>query len=105
VVSAGAGLDTRPWRLQLPPDLRWLEVDFPAILDYKDSLMATEKLRCRRERLTADLNDAAQRRAVRTVEEMRLTRVRSLLIYREQLKWQFRCFGSTYAAINPVKYY
>ena len=64
VVSAGAGLDTRPWRLQLPPDLRWLEVDFPAILDYKDSLMATEKPRCRRERLPADFNDAAQRRAV-----------------------------------------
>jgi len=64
VVSAGAGLDTRPWRLELPPDLRWLEVDFPAILDYKDSLMATEKLACRRERLTVNLNDAAQRRAV-----------------------------------------
>jgi methyltransferase (TIGR00027 family) len=64
VLSAGAGLDTRPWRLELPPDLRWIEVDFPAMLDYKEPLMAKEKLRCRRERLTADLNDAAQRLAV-----------------------------------------
>ena len=66
VVSVGSGLDTRPWRLELPPDLRWIEVDFSAVLDYKEGLMATETLRCRRERLTADLNDPAQRRAIYT---------------------------------------
>ncbi|HEX3878283.1 MAG TPA: SAM-dependent methyltransferase [Bryobacteraceae bacterium] len=64
VVCMGAGLDTRPWRLDLPPELRWIEVDFPAMLDYKDAFMAAETPRCKRERLTADLNDAAQRRAV-----------------------------------------
>ncbi len=64
VVSLGAGLDTRPWRLELPPELRWVEVDFPAVLDYKEGLLAEERARCRRERLTADLNDPAQRRAV-----------------------------------------
>src|SRR5689334_10551448 len=26
VVSLGAGLDTRPWRLDLPSELRWIEV-------------------------------------------------------------------------------
>ena len=35
VLSVGCGLDTRPWRLQLPPELRWIEVDFAAMLDYK----------------------------------------------------------------------
>src|SRR5262245_22200250 len=35
VLSAGCGLDTRPWRLNLPAELRWIEVDFPAILNYK----------------------------------------------------------------------
>jgi len=28
VLSVGAGLDTRPWRLELPPELRWIEADF-----------------------------------------------------------------------------
>jgi methyltransferase (TIGR00027 family) len=64
VVSLGAGLDTRPWRLELPVELRWIEVDFPAMLDYKEALMAAETPRCRRERLTADLNDPAQRRTI-----------------------------------------
>jgi len=64
VVSVGCGLDTRPWRLELPADLRWIEVDFADMLDYKDALMSGETPRCRRERLTADLNDAAQRRAL-----------------------------------------
>jgi methyltransferase (TIGR00027 family) len=64
VVSVGCGLDSRPWRLELPPDLRWIEVDFADMLDYKDALLAAEKPRCRRERLAADVNDAAQRRAI-----------------------------------------
>ena len=64
VLSVGCGLDTRPWRLELRPDLRWIEVDFADLLDYKDALMTAEIPRCCRERLTADLNDAAQRRTV-----------------------------------------
>lgn len=64
VLSVGCGLDTRPWRLDLSPDLRWIEVDFADILDYKDVVMSVEKPRCRRERLTADLNDPTQRRAI-----------------------------------------
>src|SRR6267142_3474272 len=57
VVSIGSGLDTRPWRLHLPPDLRWIEIDLPAVLDYKNDLLAAERPRCRRERLPADVND------------------------------------------------
>jgi methyltransferase (TIGR00027 family) len=64
VLSLGCGLDTRPWRLDLPENLRWIEVDFTDMLDYKDSLMSDVTPRCRRERITADLNDKAQRRAV-----------------------------------------
>src|SRR5262249_52296461 len=29
VLNLGAGLDTRPYRMDLPPSLRWIEVDFP----------------------------------------------------------------------------
>jgi len=64
VLSVGCGLDTRPWRLDLKPDLRWIEVDFPEILDYKERLMSKEKPRCRRERFTADLNVPSQRHAM-----------------------------------------
>ena len=61
VLSVGCGLDTRPWRLDLPSDLRWIEIDFADVLDYKERLMSGETPRCRRERLTVDLNDPAQR--------------------------------------------
>jgi methyltransferase (TIGR00027 family) len=64
VLSVGCGLDTRPWRLDLAPDLRWVEIDFADMLDYKDGIMSGEKPRCRRERLTVDLNDPAQRSAM-----------------------------------------
>jgi methyltransferase (TIGR00027 family) len=64
VLSVGCGLDTRPWRLDLAPDLRWIEIDFADVLDYKDGLMSGERSRCLRERLAVDLNDAAQRRAM-----------------------------------------
>lgn len=61
VISLGCGLDTRPWRLGLPSDLLWIEVDFAAMLDYKDFVMRDKPPRCRRVRITADVNDAAAR--------------------------------------------
>ncbi len=64
VVSVGSGLDTRPWRLDLPPDLRWIEVDFPAMLNYKAGIMASERPKCHLDHVSADLNDEAQRQAV-----------------------------------------
>jgi len=64
VLSVGCGLDTRPWRLELAPSLRWVEIDFADVLDYKDGLMVGETPRCRRERLTVDLNDPGQRNAM-----------------------------------------
>jgi methyltransferase (TIGR00027 family) len=63
VLCFGAGLDTRPWRLDLPASLRWIEVDFPAMLDYKRELLASERPRCRFDRIPADLADPAQRQA------------------------------------------
>jgi methyltransferase (TIGR00027 family) len=61
VLSVGCGLDTRPWRLDLPANLRWIEVDFADMLDYKERLMSGEKAHCRRERLVADVTDPQQR--------------------------------------------
>jgi methyltransferase (TIGR00027 family) len=64
VLSIGSGLDSRPWRLELPAALRWVEVDFPEMLDYKDGVMASAPPRCRRERLAADVSAAAGRERV-----------------------------------------
>jgi methyltransferase (TIGR00027 family) len=64
VLSIGAGLDTRPWRLELPAELRWIEVDFADMLDYKDDIMSGCAPRCRRERVAADISNAAGRAGV-----------------------------------------
>lgn len=62
VVNLGAGLDTRPYRMDLPPALRWIEVDFPDMIAYKDEKLAGEKPVCRLERVAVDLSDLALRR-------------------------------------------
>ena len=62
VVNLGAGLDTRPYRMELPSTLRWIEVDFPNIITYKNEKLAGEKPVCRLERIAADLSDIPLRR-------------------------------------------
>lgn len=62
VVNLAAGLDTRPYRMELPASLRWVEIDLPAILDYKESILQDAKPRCRLERVRLDLADESARR-------------------------------------------
>jgi len=64
VLNLAAGLDARPWRLPLPPTLRWVDVDLPAMLDYKARMMDDAKPVCRYEALRANLVDAGERAAV-----------------------------------------
>lgn len=64
VLCVGAGMDTRPWRLELPADLLWVEVDLPPMLAYKAEILASDQPRCRLEHVAADLNDAGQRTAM-----------------------------------------
>ena len=64
VVNLAAGLDARPWRLRLPPALRWVDVDLPAILDYKRTALGDAKPVCVYEAISADLTDAAVRDAL-----------------------------------------
>ncbi len=37
VLNLGAGLDTRPYRMELPTSLTWIEVDYPAVIDFKEA--------------------------------------------------------------------
>jgi len=62
VLCLGAGLDTRPYRLDLPADLTWIEVDYPAVIAFKQERLDGETPRCRLERIGADLADPAARR-------------------------------------------
>jgi methyltransferase (TIGR00027 family) len=64
VLNLAAGLDTRPYRLAVPETLRWTEVDFPDILDYKAQALAGERTACVLERAGADLTDSTARAAV-----------------------------------------
>lgn len=62
VLNLGAGLDTRPYRLNLPARLRWIEVDYPHMIALKNGRLSHEKPRCELRRMPMDLNDRAARR-------------------------------------------
>lgn len=64
VLNLAAGLDTRPYRLALPPSLLWIEADLPAMIEEKDRLLAEEKPVCRLARKQVDLTDADARSAL-----------------------------------------
>jgi len=64
VLSLAAGLDTRPYRLELPASLRWVEVDLPEILDYKEQVLADAAPRCQLERVRLDLSNPDARRGL-----------------------------------------
>jgi len=62
VVNLAAGLDTRPYTMAAPPSLEWLEVDLPAMIEYKQEMLRDEKPRCRLRRVPLDLSDVPARR-------------------------------------------
>ncbi|OLC54214.1 MAG: hypothetical protein AUH92_04495 [Acidobacteria bacterium 13_1_40CM_4_69_4] len=64
VVNLAAGLDARPYRMPLSSSLRWIEVDLPGILTYKEDVLRNEKPACALERVRLDLSDVNARRAL-----------------------------------------
>ena len=64
VLNLAAGLDARPYRMELPSDLQWVEIDFPEIISYKREILALEKPRCALQRISLDLSDLKARRAL-----------------------------------------
>ncbi|OBJ25488.1 SAM-dependent methyltransferase [Mycobacterium sp. 1245801.1] len=63
VLNLAAGLDTRPYRLELPPDLTWIEADLPKLLAEKTQILADQTPRCRLNRVAVDLADPHARDA------------------------------------------
>ncbi len=62
VVNLAAGLDMRPYRLDLPPTLQWVDVDLPAMTAEKEAAVQGDTPRCHVTRIAADLADPAGRR-------------------------------------------
>lgn len=63
IINLAAGLDSRPYRLALPPALVWIEADLPDILGEKERLMRGETSRCRLLVEKVDLSVPAARAA------------------------------------------
>lgn len=64
IVNLAAGLDTRPYRMQLPSSLQWIEVDLPELIAYKEDILRSERPVCRLERVRLDLSNVNARRAL-----------------------------------------
>jgi methyltransferase (TIGR00027 family) len=88
VLDLAAGLDARPWRLSLPPRLRWIDADLPDMLDYKQSVLAGERPGCVYEAARVDLADGfARRELLRSVgasSKRVLVITEGLLIYLQE---------------------
>jgi methyltransferase (TIGR00027 family) len=64
VVNLAAGLDARPYRMNLSSALQWVEVDFPEIISYKEEVLGNDMPKCGLERISLDLSDGPGRRAL-----------------------------------------
>jgi methyltransferase (TIGR00027 family) len=78
VINIGAGLDTRPYRLDLPQHLQWIEIDFPHMIDLKNTRLAQEVPRCKLKRIA--LNVANRDEAVRVYRELGSQSKQALII-------------------------
>jgi methyltransferase (TIGR00027 family) len=87
VINLAAGLDARPYRMQLPGTLQWVEIDLPEIITYKEAILAGEKSSCRLERIHLDLSDVEARKPVLAELAQRARKImvltEGLLIYLE----------------------
>jgi methyltransferase (TIGR00027 family) len=63
VINLGAGLDTRPYRMNLPKDLVWIEADYSSIISHKSAVLKDERSVCQLSRVAVDLADEEKRRA------------------------------------------
>ncbi|MCX6109851.1 MAG: SAM-dependent methyltransferase [Proteobacteria bacterium] len=68
VVNLGAGMDTRPYRMKLPSDLRWIEVDYAQVIDHKEKTLGHVKPLVALERQRVDLaNQGARQQLLRAI--------------------------------------
>ena len=61
LINLGAGLDTRPYRLALPQDFHWIEIDVPEIIEMKNERLQDHPPQCQLERITLNLSNQTER--------------------------------------------
>ncbi|WP_063047636.1 class I SAM-dependent methyltransferase [Nocardia pseudovaccinii] len=61
VINMAAGMDTRPYRLDLPAEFPWIEADLPELVAEKNELLNGESPRCALTRTPVDLADPEAR--------------------------------------------
>ena len=107
VINLAAGLDARPYRMTLPPALRWIEVDLPGIIDYKTEVLAADQPMCCLERVKADLADHAVRRdlvaRLGAMGKDALVLTEGLLIYLSPD--DVRSFSADVAVVPPCRHW
>lgn len=85
VLNLAAGLDSRPYRLELPASLRWVEMDLPAITEAKEELLCNDRPRCQLHRVKVDLANHAERRRALTEQAAQMKKAlvmtEGLLVY------------------------
>src|SRR5689334_21522981 len=64
VINIGAGLDSRPYRLSLPPQLHWIELDFDDMIQYKEHSLRGADPNCDLKRYAVDLTNDEQRTTI-----------------------------------------
>jgi methyltransferase (TIGR00027 family) len=80
VLNLGAGLDTRPYRMNLPAGLNWIEVDYPTIINLKNDKLKNENPACQLSRMALDLADVEKRKQFL---ELVSTQYRNILVITE----------------------
>ena len=61
IVNLAAGLDARAYRMQLPKTLKWVDVDLPGMINYKNETLKDEKPNCEYRTIALDLADRKAR--------------------------------------------
>lgn len=64
VINLAAGLDARAFRLDLPPELRWFDVDLPGMIEHRVEQLKTATPSCRHQHIAADLSNESEAAAV-----------------------------------------
>jgi methyltransferase (TIGR00027 family) len=107
VVNLAAGLDARPYRINLPGSLQWIEVDLPEILAYKEDVLQNETPVCEVERVRLDLSDARTRRELFSELGRRANRAlvvsEGLLVYLDEK--EVTSLGQDLAAVQGFQHW
>lgn len=61
-VNLGAGLDSRPYRMNLGNSIQWIEVDFPHVIEHKRKHLRDFQPTCTLESISLDLTNRSARK-------------------------------------------